>query len=105
MLQENDFLEQYMFKLFKDSGLDNLTEEQKKVHEPKIRALIQERVIIELLPSLDKENLNQLTSMAGKKNTPMDDWKEFWLSAVPDFAEKMENILNDISKEIQESLN
>jgi hypothetical protein len=90
------FYNQAAKMILEKGGFGDLTDEQKKEFEPQIAVLVQDRVGIELLPKLDKEQAKEFAELSNVENTTPEQWSTFWNEAVPNFEDEIARIVGDV---------
>ncbi len=94
-----DFLSEYVNSLFDEIGLGDMNEMQKNVYIPRFTALLEERIGLTILPLLNQDQLTKFGEMlddsSGADNQA---WSEFWHGAIPDFDQKIAEILKEFAE-------
>lgn len=97
-----DFLSEYINSLFDEIGLGDMNEMQKNVYIPRFTALLEERIGLTILPLLNQDQLTTFGEMLNNSsNVDSAAWSEFWHGAVPDFDNKIAEILKEFAKSAQ----
>lgn len=99
-----DFLTEYVLQLLEDNGLGDLTEEQRNAYVPQLLSQLEERIGLQLLPTLSDEDKQSFVALIQNESASAEDWQTFWHNAVPDFEAQMSAILLAFGKEVQEAL-
>lgn len=101
----SNLLDQFIIQALERMGLDGLTSEQKELYIPQLTDRLQERIGLELFPTLsekDKETFLQLAEKGGLVSQI--EWTNFWRGAVVDFDQELERILVKFLEDLQQSL-
>jgi RimJ/RimL family protein N-acetyltransferase len=98
------FLAGFVEEAIAQSGIGNLSEEQKKYYIPQITALLEERIGLELLPKLSDKQMEDFAEMAASDAATAEQWKAFWEKNIPNFDEEMKRILADFAAQTKASL-
>lgn len=98
------FFADYVERVLFSCGLTTLTPAQKQRYIPQITALLEERVGLELLPKLSKDQIERFMEMADDPATTPEKWKNFWYGALPNFEEEMARILSQFSAKARQNL-
>lgn len=93
------FLVQFVDEMLKETGLANLTPEQKQIYVPQMTALLEQRIGLKLVPQLDETQMQNLADLADK-DASAEAWKTFWYNAIPNFEEQIKNILSEFAAQI-----
>lgn len=100
----HSFFAEYVERVLDNCGLAGLTPAQKQRHIPRITALLEERVGLELLPKLSKDEIERFMEMSDDPATTAGQWKKFWWGAIPHFEDEMARILSQFSAKAKQNL-
>ena len=99
-----NFLQEYVLKVLKANGFNDLTEENQKKFLPQFVAEAEKRVGMNLLPKLNEENTKKFVELTKKQDASPEEWWEFWSNNVPDFLEIVKSTLADFAEEVKKIL-
>ena len=99
-----NFLTEYVQRLLELNGLGNLTPEQQARFVPQLVRQVQERLGMEMVPRLTDEQAEEFVNIANNPATTVNDWKNFWEGAFPDFQTQVEHILTEFAAETRDIL-
>lgn len=98
------FLAGFVEEVLAQSGMGDLSEEQKKYYVPQMTALLEERIGLELLPKLNDKQMEDFAEMAASPAATAEQWKAFWEKNIPNFDEEMKRILAEFAAQTKASL-
>ncbi len=100
-MSQPDFIHVYVVRVMQEIGLN---EAQQTQYLPLLRPQIEERIGLLLAPKLPPERLNEMMELAEKKDASTDVWRTFWYDAIPNFEAEFEQVMQTLTKEIQQML-
>ncbi len=101
---QQDFLSQYIERVLSLVGLSDVTDAQKQTYVPQLSAQLEQRMGLELMPQLDQEQLAEFSRLLSDMHGSAEDWQTFWKSAVPNYEEQVERILQEFAADVQAAM-
>ncbi|PIR74559.1 MAG: hypothetical protein COU35_01615 [Candidatus Magasanikbacteria bacterium CG10_big_fil_rev_8_21_14_0_10_47_10] len=98
-----DFLGEYIVQLLQENDM-KLSEEQMNFYVPQLLSQLEQRIGIELLPTLDTEKMDAFSQLLDRPAATTEEWQEFWYMAVPNFDEKIKMILLSFAEDVKRLL-
>lgn len=98
------FLEEGILKILEESGLGELTEENKAKFLPQFVAKAEYNIGLALLPKIKDEFAEEFVTLSSDEDTNADQWREFWTKAVPDYEQVVKESITEFAKQCQELL-
>jgi len=99
-----DFLTEFVLKILEENSMGDLTAEQKNVYVPRLQAQLEERIGLELLPKLDKEQMENFVELTNRETATPEEWKNFWYNSIPNFEEELQLVLVKFAEEVKKIL-
>ena len=99
-----NFLEDYIIQVLEQSGLGELTEENKKKYLPQLIAKAEYQIGLALVPKLNDKDAEVFAQMMDNGKATPKQWQEFWYGAVPSFDEVVQKVLVNFGKQCKELL-
>ncbi len=93
------FLEDYILKVLEQSGLGELTEENRNKFLPQLVAKAEYNIGIALMPKLSEEDAGKFATMMEDQSITSEAWQDFWKKAIPDFDKIVQEVLIDFGKQ------
>ncbi len=102
-MPQQNFLEEYVLQILRQSGFEKLSEDNKAELLPQFVVEAQRRIGAAILPLLDEPTAEQFVVLAREETTP-DEWWKFWNASVPDFTDVVQRALEGFGAEMRNAL-
>jgi len=99
------FLEEYILQVLDQSGLGQLTEENRNKFLPQLVAKAEYNIGLALMPKLSEDDAVVFAEMMGDESIDSQQWQNFWKKAVPDFDQVVQTVLIDFGQQCRSLLN
>ncbi|MFB6226225.1 MAG: DUF5663 domain-containing protein [Candidatus Paceibacteria bacterium] len=97
-------LRTFILRILEESGLKELTEEQKEEFLPKLVARAEYKIGQALIPKLSEGAAEEFTELQEQEETDPQVWKDFWEENVEDYDQVVTEALDDFAEECKEVL-
>lgn len=99
-----NFLEQCIENLFQNTDLSLLDEETQAAYRPQFLSALETRIGNEIMPRLNKEQLDEFVVLIDNENSGEREWNDFWTRAIPNFEQEIQRIVGDFTSEMVQSM-
>lgn len=99
-----DFLEVYIEKILNENGFLEMDQGLRNEYVPQFVAHAHRWLGEALMPLLSEEDVVELSTLMKGNNMNAETIRAFWLSHVPDFDTKVEQVLKEYGKTVVEIL-
>lgn len=98
------FLEDFIMQVLEQSGLGELTEDNRQKYLPQLVAQAEYQIGLALMPKLNEEQAEEMGELMEAGDVTPEQWQNFWRLSVPDYDQVVQKVMEDFGKQCQQIL-